>query len=345
MPLWFPMTAPVFTAMIEAATAAPSPDNNQPWRFQAENNRLLVFLDPARSLPSDEQSMFDLTAIGAAVENAVIAAAEHQSAAEVTWLGMSEDAKDPLVEIKLRPGGTPNPLFSAIPHRCTCRKPYSRQPLDQRQFDSLNKSVEPFPDAQLNWIAAPGEKSRFGSLIAQTDSLRFRTRPFHEELFRQLRFTPQEAESTRDGLDVRTLELPPGVATLLRMLRSWKRMSAVHALKLTPLLTMPSKTAVKNSAAIAVVSVPTASPETFLVGGRAIERLWLTAAKEGLSMHPLGSLPIFLLQSNPKPEFRQAIDNARQGIAELLPATSERAIQLAFRIGISPPPSQRSLRL
>src|SRR5690606_14497229 len=146
----------------------------------------------------------------------------------------------------------------------------------------------------VHWLTRSSEKARFGSLVASTDALRFKTRDFHEELFHQLRFRPEEVETTRDGLDVRTLELPPGVTTLLRMLRSWKMMQAVHALRLTPLLTHASQTAVKRSGAIAVVSVPEASTEQFFTGGRAIQRLWLAATLHQLSMHPLGSLPIFL---------------------------------------------------
>ena len=53
----FPSALPFPHAdLVRAAVLAPSPDNNQPWRFAAQANRLLVYLDPSRALPSDVHS-------------------------------------------------------------------------------------------------------------------------------------------------------------------------------------------------------------------------------------------------------------------------------------------------
>lgn len=338
---------PVQLAMVEAAILAPSPDNNQPWKFRATESGLQVYMDTGRSLPSDQSSMFDLTSIGAAVENAIIAASQHGYRAEPVWQGFDGDhpsSDQSIVELRLDSGADPDPLFASIPNRCTCRKPYSSEPLSTSVLQQLTESISRFESVQIDWITEAANKKRFGKLIASTDSLRFRTQAFHEELYRQLRFKRSEVESTRDGLDVRTLELPPGVTTMLRLLKYWRVMQMVHSLRMTPLLTMPSKVAVERSGAIAVISVPNASTADFLAGGRAIQRLWLQANSSGLSMHPLGSLPIFLLQSNPDPAFTRVIEHARLGVAELLPSATNRVIQLAFRVGLSDPPTVRSLR-
>ena len=42
---------------------APSPDNNQPWRFAGSDEQLSVYLDPQRALPSDVNAMFDLVGV------------------------------------------------------------------------------------------------------------------------------------------------------------------------------------------------------------------------------------------------------------------------------------------
>jgi len=337
----------IFLEMVRAASVAPSPDNNQPWRFQLTDKGLAVFLDASRSLPSDVMSMFDMTALGAATENALIAAAEHGFSSNVVWKPnelRDEAAHQAIAELRLSPGGTPDPLFSAINTRCTCRKPYSDSPLAPEVLRQLNLSCKPFPDIQIDWLTTRDEKKKFGKLLATTDSLRFQHRPFHEELFKQLRFQKTEVESTNDGLDVRTLELPFGVATALRCLSSWSVMNLVHQLRMTSLLTIPSMVSVQKSGAIAILSVPEPSMEAFFTGGRAIERFWLAGASLGLSMHPLGSLPIFLLQPDPRPEFRSAIEKARRGVHTLFPQLGERVIQLGMRVGFSDPPSERSRR-
>ena len=344
----------VFDSIIQAAIAAPSPDNNQPWLFRVENDSLLVYLDRSYSLPSDVKSMFDMTSVGAAVENAVIAAAEKGYATEVVWRGeQSADPKadSPTIEIKLHSGGTPDPLYAAISDRCTNRKMYSSQPLDSRLCEQLTDSCALFPEVQIDWLTSKEHKQRFGKLIAMTDGLRFQHRPFHEELFKQLRFSKQQAESTADGLDVRTLELPPGLSLALPLLRSWNVMRTLIRMRMLPLLTIPSAVSVRNSGAIAVISVPRELVDEphdpahiFTTGGRAIERLWLAGSAAGLAMHPLGSISIFLLSDQPKPEFLPTIQRVRAAVQELIPTLEDRVIQLAMRVGNSKPPSMRSIR-
>ncbi len=337
----------VCLAMVKAATLAPSPDNNQPWLFQVTDRGIAIFLDKSRSLPSDVQSMFDLTGIGAAIENAVIVAAEHGLDSKVFLAredNGSHHGRQAIAELHLTQGGERDPLFPAIPLRCTCRKPYSSEPLPVDVLNQLNASCERFSDVRIDWLTRSDEKKRFGKLIAATDGLRFMHRPFHEELFRQLRFRKSEVNQTNDGLDVRTLELPFGVTTMLGWLRSWNVMKMVHQMKLTSLLTIPSAISVQKSGALAIISVPAATTEAFVTGGRAIERLWLAGTSLGLSMHPLGSLPIFLLQPDPPKSFRAAIERARSGVDGLLPRFGDRVIQLGFRVGYSKPPNARSLR-
>lgn len=344
----------VHEAMLQAAIAAPSPDNNQPWLFRISADRLQVYLDQTRSLPSDVLSMFDMTSIGAAVENAVIAASQHGVWAEVVWCGpdKAQSSSDLLVaELHLHRGGEADRLASAIDKRCTCRKMYSSKPLGVELTSELAAACSTFPEVQVDWLRTGREKQHLAKLVASTDALRFQHQPFHEELFRQLRFKPREVEASADGLDVRTLELPPGLSGILRLLGNWKTMQAVIHWKLLPLLTLPSAASVRKSGAIAIVSVPREAVErpadtskTFFTGGRAIERIWLAGTAAGLSMHPLGSLPIFLLQKSPKPEFEPTIENARAEVHKLVPSLQGRVIQLALRVGYSAPPSRRSLR-
>jgi hypothetical protein len=351
----FMVSTQTFNDIIQAAIAAPSPDNNQPWLFRVENDSLLVYLDHSRSLPSDVKSMFDMTSIGAAVENAVIAAAQQGYAADVKWCSPNSSTdlsnNSPAIEIKLHAGGSPDPLFAAIHQRCTNRKFYESEPLDPSLLEQLAAACAPFPEVQVDWLSSKDEKRRFGKLIASTDALRFQHRPFHEELFRQLRFTKQEAESTADGLDLRTLELPPGLSGVLPLLRNWKVMRAIIALRMLPLLTLPSSVSVGKSGAIAVLSVPRYfvdephdPAKIFCTGGRAIQRLWLAGTAADLSLHPLGSISIFLLDENPKPAYVATVQRARAGVHELLPQLEGRVIQLALRVGRSKPPSMRSIR-
>ena len=146
------MPSAIHEAMLQAAVAAPSPDNNQPWLFRVADDGLQVYLDHTRSLPSDVMSMFDMTSIGAAVENAVIAASHHGHRAEVVWRGgeaTTQACERLIAEIRLQRNGAADPLYDAIPKRCTCRKMYSSKPLTPQTRNELAAACAP-----LTWSPA-----------------------------------------------------------------------------------------------------------------------------------------------------------------------------------------------
>ena len=323
---------------------APSPDNNQPWRFVVGDDELAVHLDRQACLPSDVDHMFDLIALGAAIENSVLAAGTHGYSADIAYLvdrrvPESTDRYYPVARIRFAEGGQESPLARWIPERATCRRPYDVQPIESQKLAAITDAAsgmvsavfpptrsvseddsrrrlanasgwydaESAPSCELEWIQDGSAIKELSKLVAKADGLRFRYRAFHEELYRQLRFTSAEAEASRDGLDVRTFELPRPAVWALRWLRSWRRMRALHLCGLGGLLTAPSARLVRQSAAIGVLTTSavgrasdasraTPAATDYLDSGRALQRAWLTATSLGLSVHPLGSLPIFLAQ-------------------------------------------------
>jgi hypothetical protein len=201
--------------LVRAAILAPSPDNNQPWRFVSRQGRLEVHLDARQALPSDVNAMCDLTGLGAAVENACIAARAvgceldvqcgKHDAPEATG-----NANVAAATMTVTPGGTADPLMPYLTMRCTCRRGFSTRPVEKATLDRLTESARRFRQIQIDWIVDRPRIRSFARLIAASDLLRFQYEPFHNEIYRQLRFSPEEAERTRDGLDLRALELPPG---------------------------------------------------------------------------------------------------------------------------------------
>jgi nitroreductase len=340
--------------LVRAAVLAPSPDNNQPWRFVGGDEELLVYLDPERALPSDVNGMFDLIGVGAAVENACIAARQVGLAPLVKYsdapIAAIQNGGEPGARVTFQPGGRPDPLFPHLATRCTCRRMYSTRPVAEDSLKRLAEAAQEFPDVRLDWIADRTRIRAFARLIAASDRIRFEYEPFHNEVFRQLRFSAEEAQRTRDGLDVRTLELPPGAAFLLRQLRPWSRMRWIHRLGLGWMLTVPSALSVRKSGALGILSVPEPTVRQWLDGGRVFQRIWLASQAEGLSLQPLGSLTNFVAHleqyEGRKLSRRHQVgaSHLRRKCTELVPSTAPRTLLLAFRLGCSPPPTQRSLR-
>lgn len=351
--------------VLRAAALAPSPDNNQPWRFAWAGDRLRVYLDPARALPSDVNSMFDLAGVGAAVENAAIAARrqgfEAEAACELqagTGAAVPVCAAEkgalpvrPAASVRFVPGALPDPLLPHLEARCTNRRLYSRRPVVPEALDELAGAAAGFRGVRLEWVVRRRAIRAFARVVAQSDRFRFQYEPFHREIFRQLRFTVEEAERTRDGLDVRTLELPPGAAFALRLLRPWKRVVWLHRLGLGWTLTFPSLLSVWMSGALGVLTVAAPDAAQFFEGGRAFQRVWIAAQGRGLAIQPLGSLAIFLAQRaqlggrNLTPSHQRLAASLAGRLEDLIPSTQGRTLLMLFRLGYAPPPRVRSLRI
>ncbi|GAB6165748.1 hypothetical protein JCM19992_17480 [Thermostilla marina] len=349
------MDPKVVTACLEAACRAPSPDNNQPWLFSVCDDSIVVYRDDRRRLPSDVWNMFDLLALGAAVENMSLAAGAHGYAADVEWL--LEDApspingREPIAKVRFGSPAERDPLVEVVGERHTNRRNYRKTPIADETLQRLTAQVSRVAEAvHVHWLTDRSAIRAYARLTARADRLRFEYRPFHAELFRQLRFSPREAAETADGLDVRTLALPPGASLVLRGLRSWHVMAWLARVRLTGALTVPSAMAVVNSGAVAVIAVERPIRRLFVEAGRAIERLWLQSTRENLAVHPLGSLPIFLaheeIAGGAKLSERHRAESRRlrDRLDALLPDVRGACPVMALRLGDACAPKVRSVR-
>lgn len=341
--------------LVDAAILAPTPDNNQPWLFAIDGDDLWFYVDPDHALPSDVNSMFDLVGLGAAIENAVIAARHRGFEPLVHYENLTPKSVNgralrTVAHLSLGGSAEDDPLWPHLAERCTNRKLYSRSSIDTKTLEELSRAASVSSNVEVHWLTSRRQIRTFAGMTAQSDRFRFEYEPFHEEVFRQLRFTRDEVERTRDGLDVRTLELPPGVSWFLQKLRPWPRMRRLQQLGLGRFLTAPSALSVVFSGAIGAITVSRAETAEFLNGGRAFERLWITAQSLGLSLQPLGSLPILLAHVEQLDGKRlverhcRLSDELGRQFRSMLPETRHRTLLIVFRIGRAKPPTCRSLR-
>ncbi|QDV43268.1 Putative NAD(P)H nitroreductase acg [Stieleria neptunia] len=331
----------VYREAIQAGCAAPSADNNQPWLFRATEAGLSIYCDLTRRLPSDVDGMFDLLSLGAVVENIAqwIASAGYGTA--VSLKGASDfaaaDGSPSQIHVATvrivddQPSDNVD-LADFIWDRHTNRYPFSPVCLTSEELDQVSSVLADTAELRVKWINERPLINRCANLVALSDSLRFRYQDFHEELHRQLRLSVAEADRTRDGLDYRTLGLPPGSKHFLRAIKPWRRMQMLNRLGMARALSLPSIPLIRNSGAIGFLYVKDRSPHSLLCGGRAMQRIWLQATKLGLAIHPLGSLPIFTANDSLPAELRVIADQIKTRSEGLIPP-DDGFFQMAFRIG------------
>jgi len=346
------ISADLFEELVRAAGTAPSPDNNQPWAFRLREQAIEVLHVRSRAIASDVGDLFSWIAMGAAIENLVLAASEHSLTEEIEYhdrpLVTSADGER-IATLRLNPGGSPDPLGRFIEGRITNRRLYQRKGLPPDDLQTLATSLR-FENDRIDWITGRSDRTRLAQLVVTADRVRFEHRPFHEEFHRVLRFGERSARGRGDGLDLRTLEIPRAAWPILRWLRPWSRMSLANRFGMSRLFARYSFKQVVRSGAVGLLTTSDDSDRGRLEAGRDFQRIWLAATCRGLAFQPLGSLPIFLARLEQEgskaflPHHAAALRQVVGPFQHLFPSAEHRMPVMLFRIGHSKPPSARSYR-
>ncbi len=267
--------------VLEAARWAPSADNSQPWRLTWDGKTLAVGYDAPRAENATfaSENPATLVAMGALLENVLQAAA-------ATEIGLERLAHstDEYFRLRISPGpssseGRPDhPLFL----RHTNRLPVRADPLPPALSDALTGHCQ--GAARVVVLAGTQNINSIARLVGDASAIRFRTREINEWLGRSLRFTPREVDSA-DGLDVATLNLPPGGRGLLRVIADWRRMEKLNRLGAYKLLAAIEAKSVANASAVVAI-VGSGDSNCALDAGQLIERVWIDINRQGLAVQP-----------------------------------------------------------
>ena len=338
--------------IVAHAILAPSAGNCQPWRFESVGRRLRCLQDPERSFSSmDVANASVYHAIGAAVENMALAAAGLSLEVEIAPF---PDPKDPLVVCELvfsRRGDRlePPPLLRQVPRRVTNRRDGERAPLSADEAQALTEAADSL-GARLQLLSTAEQLDEAGAILGAGERLRFLSKTMLTELVKEIRWTPEEVERTRDGMDLATLELSRADAMALKLFASWRAMSLINRLGAGQALEKPARSSVHSASAVGLLTVEGIAPARQLMGGRAMERVWLTATERELAFQPITGLTfLFAKQEREGGEGLtgkelQTLSELRIRYRRLFDVQEGHAEIMIFRVGKVGPPTARALR-
>lgn len=343
----------VVQQIVDLAVRAPSAENTQPWKLDWDGEQLRVFHDRSRQMASDVDAMLDLTGIGALIESVVLAASRQSLRADLTfpesesqWPG---NFLKEIASIRFEDNAAEDPLAALLEFRCTTRRMDRLRRLTERQKESLQAAAAGFPGVQVDWVP-DSQIPDIAALIGLGNRMRFEHVPFHDEFYSNLLFTAKDARCRRDGLDVATLQLPPGVSSVMWAMKSWRCCRIANLLGFSRAVEKQAAREVTHSGAVGLVTVQDSTTNALANGGRALQRVWLEAARLGLAFHPTASLPVFLAhlahtESNTLlPMHTTNAEHLRNVFFDCFPGLRMRRLQLVFRVGYGDPPSVRTLR-
>lgn len=340
---------PELAAVLERARWAPSGDNTQPWRFRALGADEIEVL----YRPSDALGVFNLDhfaghlAMGALLESIDIAASMHGWRAVIS----TDHAGEGRFPIGFEAAGrAASPLLPFLQERATQRRPLSPKRLTGAQKRILEASVG--AAFSVEWVEGAGAKARLGVLLARVDKVRL-TIP---ETFAVHRDTVAwGARFSEDRIPDAAIAVDPLLLRVMRWaMQSWSRVHFLnrylwgHGLPRVEMDLLPSLFC--GAHALLVSQTPMSSVGDVIAGGRAMQRLWLTAASLGLQAQPEMAPVIFSRYAAGATAFTEVAEQrlyaaALSGrFADFFGAGNWTQATFLMRFGFGAPAQSRSLR-
>ena len=340
--------------LVEAAILGPSGGNCQPWQWVCVDGTLFVFHDWQRSASLlDYEHAGSFVALGAACENLLLQA--HAMGLEVYIRTFPLERETRLVAAVdfLSRQTVPDPydgLFKVIASRHTNRKGGVRKPLPHGVLAQMRAAAQSIEGATFSSLETDGELLEIGQILGAAERLRLLHQPTHRQMMSEIRWSQSEAEASRDGLDLASLELSATDQAALQVCRDWSVLNLVGQWKGGRALENLTRRAITAASSVALVTMPDHQPIDYFNGGRAIQRAWLMATQLHVAFQPLTSL-IYLFARVVRgngvglpDEMIGELGALRARYRKLFAVNDHTGEILLFRLSTAEAPSARSLR-
>lgn len=302
--------------LLQAAAAAPSMHNTQPWQFRVRNGGSVIeqFADPRRQLSyADPSGRAVHIACGAALFNLRLAASV---AGRSTVIRLLPDPSAPLLLATVRFGGhyqaeeSERKLYAAIWRRHTNRQPYSEEPVPPAVLAEMAGAAR--AEGAILQFLDHLETKRVLHLVADAESAQLADPAYRAELARWV-----GGEREHDGIP--SSALGPRAPDRLTPVRDF-----------TPEPTEPVRYArFEATPQLAVLSVRVGGRMDWIRAGQALQRVLLTATIAGIATcpltQPLETADAWLVR-DPRSESEEPQMIVRLGHAPEVPPTPRRPV-------------------
>lgn len=331
-------------SIIRSAILAPSADNRHHIAFEAFDRGLRIWTDSHYS-QCTEPHRRQLTAFsfGAVIENALLQASAYGLGSDVIPF---PDPNRPKLVCELqwtKTDAVEDALCVAIDERHTNRKFFKGPPLTEHELTILTQEVERFTGARVHWCDTEENRPLLLSQVWRAEAERFRRPKLHEELFSAIDWSAGWSSSCEEGLPPGALEVEKPMRFGFRAMSAWSVMRALCVLQAHQFLGfraayMPCRLAPH----LAVLTVPSATPQNTIMAGRAFQRLWLHATLLGCALQPMAaSIALALKPVGDGWVSGQACEALQAGWERLV---GRSVPQMVFRLGKAKRPAIRTSR-
>lgn len=292
--------------LLSAGLRAPSAENRHAMRFEPRGDAVLLrATDTALWVGQPHRELLDRLALGTVVENIALrsaargwqlqhrwqpAGSDSDIVARLTWRRVPDAAAGEAARTSLA-------LDRAIEQRHTHRGFYRRAPLPAATLDAIVQAAADVPGARLHWLDAPAQRRLALRALNIAERERFRRPALHRELFSAIDFKLGWRASSDEGLAPSALQVELPARAPFALMRHWPLMRASHWLGGHHALAL--RAAVLPCALsphLGLLTIEGDGAVPLLEGGRALQRLWLAAASQGVALQPMAATTALLAQ-------------------------------------------------
>ncbi len=339
--------------IMEAAIAAPSAGNNQPWKWLMMERKLFLFHNKKQSISwADYKNLISYISLGTAIENVNLKSAELGYQINSTLFPVSNNEKlIAAFSFKKNSIIPTDDLHSFLMSRCTNRKRGQYLPIEEKVFEEIKNNSEIVNGTSFNFTSDKTEIEKIGKIVAVAERIRLLNPQGHHDFYtKEIKWNDKGDEKITEGLDIKTLELNYTDEIGLRVASNPKIIELLNKWKLGHAFEKLSYKSISTSSAIGLLTMPAFNETNWVNGGRAVQRAWLTATKHHLAFQPI-SAPLFLylqmrnggLNTFSSSE-KQDLENCYDELIKIFPCLDKNAGLFMFRLSHAGAPQARALR-
>ncbi|MFL5813414.1 MAG: hypothetical protein ACJ763_07530 [Bdellovibrionia bacterium] len=268
--------------ILEKANWSPSGDNCQPWTYEWNGERLVIFHDADRAEhPVNPGGTASKIALGCLLEAMDISASEFGFKTLPTLLELKSEGIAPWAEVQFQPSEAGrNPLSDSLLKRTTDRRPFQGGDLREDLFQKLEHGP-----AKLHLLAHP--EAEFVQYVVESEQLLTDHPHILPATMKWARLSAKHAQSTQDGLSWRNLGAKFWEVPMMPLIRDFRpfflfarhTIAPQHRVRVTKQLT--------SAAGVVCVSVTNKTDESIVAAGRLMMNAWLSLTHQGHGVQPL----------------------------------------------------------
>lgn len=282
--------------ILNAAVSAPSAGNNQPWKWSMDKGILFLFHEKNRSFSwGDYFEIGSHLSLGAAIENVHLKARALNLKGHIELFPIENNSKlvaairfeEAIVEMDKYSSFLAENIFN----RQTNRAIGSKASLPDSFYQDLNNLIN--STVKIFHIDKEEEIINLGSIIAECDKIRLLNKLGHQEFYSELRWTKDEADNTRDGIDIATVDFNASELVGLQVGSDWNAIKLLREWEQGNAFKKISTKSIKSTSSFLLLTIPFLDHEKLIKAGREMERIWIFAnSAYDISVQPMLS-PIF----------------------------------------------------